>query len=188
MKLLAIDPGIDVAGAAIYDLDLIPRRPAGFRGATVELRDVVRGFVGVASGRTRAEDSDLVRCASLARWAASVIDEHHPTVVVLEVPAIAGAHRAVQARQTGRRGAINAAGLQKLERAIGAIGAAVLTHPRAPRLREFRADYPALFRDKRVRHDVINAALRSAGRAALKGNADERDAAFLGGWAIILEH
>lgn len=167
--LLAVDPGLDVVGAALFD----PR-----------LRDEMtlvggaRAFLGLHSCRTSTRDLVSDRCGVIAEWLAHMIDREGVGTVVLETPARDGGYRERLNRQR-TKGSIASAGEAKLNRALGAIAAGA--HLGGATLVEVSSGtYPRSFRGKKARHDVMNLSLLKAGKPALRGNADSRDAAFLG--------
>ncbi|HEU0299486.1 MAG TPA: hypothetical protein VFR37_08535 [Longimicrobium sp.] len=182
--LVAVDPGIDIAAAAIYDLSRVGRPlPVG------SLDAAARGFVRVVRGRTDTRATTLERCTALFEWLRALALELDPVLVVIEVPAHAGTYRGKLHRQEGA-GSLNAAALEKLNRAIGALCAGAhagcAANPEAVVV-EFRSDYGKGFNRKRVRHDALAAAFRLAGLPVVGGNEDDRDAAFLGAFYIATQ-
>lgn len=166
--LLAVDPGIDLAAAAVFRLD-------GPQASRWE--DAARAFVEVSSRRTRVTDDTPTRCWVLHGWIAGQVERWGAETVVIEVPHTDQTYRSHRGRQRGP-GQINAPALAKLNRSIAALqmgawqaGAEVIEQP---------ARYGLAFADKAIRHRLMNTALERAGRAPLAGNLDERDAAFLG--------
>jgi hypothetical protein len=175
----AIDPGIDLAAAAIYDLHKC-RRATGRTDA---------GWGGIAYGYTametvRPDGDDAERCDQLYEWARLVIRARRVGVVALEVPHTLGVYRGKQERQK-TKGALNIGGIVKLNQAIAVIRLAA--RRAGARVIEVPAKYPRYVADKRARHEVLNQLMRRAGKPALAGNADQRDAAFLGLYAFAME-
>lgn len=174
MILIAIDPGIDVAAAAVYDAALCDLSRVRSRYGYAE---AARGYRGLETARTKAGEPMPARCLALCRWMADVCGRWNPTRVVIEVPRRAGTYDTHIGRQRGRQ-SLNAAALAKLERAIAAItigasfgGAEVIEYPAA---------YGRSLASKESRHAALNRSLLAVGQPEIRGNADQRDAAFLG--------
>lgn len=120
MRLVSIDPGIDVCGLCAFEWRL-ERTPVSFDeavGALLEVHEI-----------TTAPDDELpTRLASLGLQATSFLRTWDPLVVVVEVPAFHGSYTGGRERRQG---------VNKLYQALGAIlsrtGARTLSVP-APRI------------------------------------------------------
>lgn len=173
--LLAIDPGIDQVGGALFD----PRLRT-----ELTLDGAARALLRTVTFRTSARTDVLTRCAAIAEWVADLVEAEGISRVVIELPSRDGGYRERVDRQR-TKGSIGAAGEAKLNRAIGAVAAGA--HLGGARISELPASrYQGPLRSKEGRRRAMETALHHIGRGPLGGNQDTRDAAFLGAFYLCI--
>lgn len=166
MILIALDPGLDATGYAVFRVPLKPPVHANqYRGALLE------------SGTLRsATDADLPhRLARLAVELSVLLAAQAPDVVLIEVPAIAGIYRR-QAERARDAGAFGAAAMTAMHHATGALilaahqaGVEVVTRRAATVGKPAKTAW------------VVGVWPELGGR---KSNQDQRDAIYLGATAL----
>lgn len=170
--VVAIDPGIDAAGVACFDLRDW-RKGESFAQAVARL-----GQYQVL--RTAPATPLADRLGELHAGLQDVLRDHRPERVYVEAPAIAGAYWKRRARQYSKT-AINAAALAKLYLAIG-----VLVGAAAGELLDV-VFVPASGVEKKLRLQVVLAELRHQGHPIAlrrRPSPDLLDAIFLGATAL----
>jgi len=165
MNILAIDPGFDTTGWAV------------FRCRPDQLPQTLNHALGLlhATGEicTSTADPDHVRLASLAQQMKNLLEAYFPVLVYLERPAYAGDYGGRRARR---------AEVNKLYMAIGALQAVI----RGPQL----FTVPAIRTPKDTRHQLLSHAAQVS-RVSLpegpRGGArqDQLDAIWLGCQALL---
>jgi Holliday junction resolvasome RuvABC endonuclease subunit len=109
--LLALDPGLDATGYAVFTVPrLPPSQPGNYRNAKL-----AHGTIRSGLNATLAE-----RLHQLHTGLADLIREHGPDRIVVEVPAIAGMYD----RQRGKardKGSFGAAAMTAMHHATGAL-------------------------------------------------------------------
>ncbi len=166
MKLLAIDPGMDDTGYAVFLPCCRPRT----------VNDALRALLESGTISTDTRDTDPERLASLGLQIRHLVEAHGPSLAAVEVPAYAGNYGGRQARR---------AGVNKLFQAIGAIfsrlaGVEVLT-------------VPALNTKKETRHQLLDHAAQVIGVELPQGprggsREDEWDAIWIGVQTLLEHH
>ena len=171
MFLLAIDPGLDVTGTALFDL------VAWDNQSPKTLRDALTVLGPLTKLMTTPKDRPEVRLADLATDLDALCNEYPPQICYIEHPQIHGDY----ARSNGGlyRKSVNA-----LYEARGAL-LATLGILQVPVV-QVRAGTEA----KRVRHGYLQNLFRAAKRelpAGPKGGAEEDiwDAIWIGVWALV---
>lgn len=175
MRILALDPGLDGAGAALLDTTLddgpTTEDPDGLIAAArcIAFTDPIR-----LPAAKYPEDTE--RLGHLIRWVES-LDGMSPDVAFVEVPQTAGMYKD-RRKRSGSRAGVNAYDLWKLNRAIGAIlgGLYIAGIP----VVEFAPDSMP----KTVRHQILTSILNRAG-VTRPSNSDVRDACWIGMMALL---
>lgn len=166
LRLLAIDPGIDLVAAAVFDSRACPAQiasdPYGFTRAA-------HGLVQTWTCKTEPGEASVLRCRRIrmaleAEFAGDPFD-----IAIVEIPVYAGRNR--KAMAAGRRMEAMAEGMALLNRSIGAITAGL----RAKQLVEMRA----FGNRKEDRRTVLNRILAGIGKPEIR-NLDLSDAAYIG--------
>ena len=115
--VIAVDPSIANVGVACFDLQ-------GWRRGE-SFAQVVGRLAHYQVLRTEPQEPLAARLGDLFHGLRAVVQDHPRCArVYIELPAIAGVHRKRRGRQYSKTG-LNAADLAKLDRAIGALVAAV---------------------------------------------------------------
>jgi len=169
MILLAIDPGFDVTGWAVFEF-------LGDRPPPATLQDALRTWGGAGEIITTTEDTDARRLDILGGRVLQFVESHYrdPVTIAIELPAYSGTY----GRDTASRASLN-----KLYMAIGAI----LANTGGVPVLEVRA----ITTPKETRHELLENAARMAGKVLPIGprggkREDAWDAIWLG-CQVLLE-
>lgn len=139
MKMIALDPGIDVTGWASF-------RSRGPPNTPNTLNEALRRLTGAGELTTTTSDPDHQRLFDLGLQVRNLVSGYGPDIVVVEVPAFIGDY--------GGRGERRAA-VNRLYMALGAIlgrlgGVEVVGRP-------------AIRTPKETRHELLHTAARASG-------------------------
>jgi len=164
MILLALDPGFDATGWAVFDLAAPPRT----------LQDAVSGLKEAGEIITKPADPDALRLSQIGGQVHFLLTMWNPAGIAVEVPSYSGTY----GRNTASRASLN-----KLFMAIGAILS------RAPGERVLTV--PALTTPKETRHELLANAARMVAKELPTGprggsREDAWDAIWLG-CQVLLE-
>jgi hypothetical protein len=170
--VVAIDPGIDAAGVACFDLRDW-RKGESFAQAVARLSQY-------RVLRTQPATPLAERLTGLYTGLQDVLRDHQPERVYVEAPAIAGAYYKRRGRQYSKT-AVNAADMAKLYLAIG-----VLVGAAAGELLDV-VFVPASRVEKKLRLQLVLAQLRAQGHPLAlhrRPSPDLLDAIFVGATAL----
>jgi Holliday junction resolvasome RuvABC endonuclease subunit len=170
--IIAIDPSIAKAGVACFDL-------RNWRTGE-SFAQVVRRLSYYAVVRTAPGDPICERLGQIARRLREIIFECGPERVYIEKPSTAGVYWKRRQRQFSKT-ALNAADLEKLNMAIGALVAAAEAEDVDVTL------VPASTVDKKLRLKIVRAQLRDQKHPLAlseRVSPDLLDAIYLGAFAL----
>lgn len=173
MRILAVDPGLDAAAAALFDPSLIPARrdSRDLDGRLTAAHTFVRSLIC----RTDSGDRLSSRLAKLHCWAFGLAGELPETVVHVEIPPTWHAGKEMKGRVQPAK---MMAAVHGLNRALGALlsgfelGGATVVEVPASKMR------------KEQRIELANHFLRLAGHQEVR-NKDAADAAWYGIEAVV---
>jgi len=166
VNLLAVDPGIDVTGVAVFDVaDL----PAFIGWSTLSDRLVVSGSI-----KTPPSQQLWERIGDLAEGLTELIEKHSVRWVAIERPATHGTYQRNRSKATTADGFMPATMASMYLATGGLVGAAMLRCCKVWFV-------PASKVPKRERSLLVRSVWPRLGRT----NADQRDAIYLGGVTIL---
>ncbi len=173
MIVASVDAGLDDVRLAVWDTAKAKHEPL------TPTIGALKGWVSNHKFKTSPQDTTSDRCAQIAEWVEAVVSKERVELVWLEVPSAAGAYARMQAKQQTKT-AVNAAGIEKLNRSIGAIAAGI--HAGGARIEEVKSKT-----SKEHRKIQVQAALDFLKMEPVR-NADAIDALWLGVEAINRLH
>lgn len=168
MRILAVDPGLDAVGLAVFELG--PRRGPWISATD---REKARALAWRGVIKTVPADSLPVRCGVIASEIRHLALERHVRLALVERPAIAGTYRERGRRARGESGQMVAASMLGFHAACGAVYAG-LSLAQVPVIERGAAALP-----KPQKRLYVNRWLEAVG-LAIATNQDIVDAVFVG--------